>query len=261
MLFPDKKSPLVRLSDAIKVGLAGCRDTSTAVLALYEEHRESFEKMRALAAQNVPLEELRDAAARIPEEVSWRGGELQVRLHSQVLTVLLNCCFCLEAYANTLAYYLFGEADYLRLTASGRTASTEALTRAFEEMSVRDKWHRLAALGPGGGFDVSSQPYQGFHVLFRFRDDMVHGKVSDLDEDLGPKRYGGRLPDPVTGLLAMEHAFFAAEVYWSMVLKLHEILGTNPEDFHRHYNLMPWRDESVRQELKAVADRYKACLG
>ncbi len=256
MLFPDKKSPLVRLSDALKCGLETCADTTRSITALYEEHRGPFETLRRLAADKADDDELKRIAAEIPEEIVWRGVQLQGQLHSHALAVLLNCCFCLEAYANTFTYYLFGEADYLDLLSKGHTASTDSLTQSFEDMSVRDKWQRLAALGPGAGFDQGKDPYQGFNILFRFRDDCVHGKVRDFAEDIGPKRYGGRLPDPVTGSLTLGHALFGADIYWSMVLELHRLLSTDPSQFQRHYNLSPWTDETARKELSRIASRY-----
>jgi hypothetical protein len=37
LLFPEKKSGLVRLSDAVKIGVQLCRETSAKVLAIYSQ--------------------------------------------------------------------------------------------------------------------------------------------------------------------------------------------------------------------------------
>jgi hypothetical protein len=261
MLFADKKSALVRLSDSLKVAVRTCAETCSEFLDLYEVHKPLFAKARALASpdpQPAEIEEIGAILAQVPPSDSWRASGLQVAVHSHALTAVLLSCFCLESYVNSLAYFLFNDSDYLGLRRDGRATTGEILIETVHDMAVRSKWQWLGSLGKG--FDIGRAPYQDFKVLFRFRDDHVHDKVHDLNVDFAHKHYGGKLPDPVFGDLQFRHALFAAETYWAMVGEVHSVLGTDMRSFHRHYVLSPWADEGERGVLRQVAQREAQLL-
>jgi hypothetical protein len=125
----------------------------------------------------------------IPQDVAMAAVGLQGELHSQALSVILTCCFTLEAYANALAYFLFRESDYLGLIRGGHKLCADLLIESFDQMNTARKWETLGRLGQGEGFDRSRSPFQDFQYLFRFRDDHVHAKVRDDSEDYSLKRY------------------------------------------------------------------------
>lgn len=261
MIYADKKSALVRLTDSLKVTLDSCAETAADVLEIYRRNKTGLDRLREVAAmvaqEKAPFSDLEKANAAIPPNEAQAGGYLQVRLHGQALAGVLLSCFCLESYINSLAYFLFGEADYLGLSRKRHQASANAILDAIERMTARAKWDFVGGLGRDAGFDKSRPPYQDFDVLFRFRDDHVHDKMRDLSEDFGEKRYRGKLPDPVSGLLHLHHALFGAEAYWAMVLEVHRLLDLEPQRFHHLYNLTPWRDEPGRARLRDVARQYQ----
>ncbi len=270
MIFGEKKSALVRLSDAVKLGLESSAATSREVLSIFNPYEKSFRAAqtvarRAEAATGAELEaiekEIQAILAAVPEADVWHGATLQGQLHTQVLTTALLCCFCLESYVNSLAYFLFDETDFLGLLRGGFSVSAELLLEAIEQMSTREKWKTISRLKGKDGFDRSRPPFQDFVILFNFRDDHVHDKVVDLSDDRTRKRYNNKFPDPVTGLLTLSHGLYAARTYWSMVQGIHEFLGTRPEDFHRQYNLAPWATEKDHSELDRLAKLYESKIG
>lgn len=264
MLFPEKKSALVRLSDTLKIGLDTCANTSRQILDHFETYEETFREAQRIAKQalrnNTDTTELetqpREVPAHIPEEASWKGVYLQGQLHSQSLSTILSCCFCLESYVNSLAYFLFKETDFLGLIKDGHKVSADLLIEAIEGMSARKKWETVGRLRDGTGLDRSRTPFQDFIIIFNFRDDHVHDKVVDCSDDRPRKRYNGKLPDPVTGFLDLGHALYGAQTYWNMVLEIHRLVSIDKQTFHRHYNLAPWVDDAHRQELERLAEQY-----
>jgi hypothetical protein len=88
------------------------------------------------------------------------------------------CCFCLESYVNSFAYFLIKDADFLGLAKSGRESSAEAVLDAFYRSSTREKWETIGKMGSTMGFDRSRTPFQDFRSLFNFRDDMCTTKLS-----------------------------------------------------------------------------------
>jgi len=269
LLFPEKKSALVRLSDTLKISLDTCAKTSREILDLFARHEQTFREAQGIAkralrndAVTTEIEDqIRKVFASIPEEVALKGVRLQGQLHSQSLSTILSCCFCLESYVNSLAYFLFNEADFLGLIKAGHKVSADLLIEAIEGMTTRKKWDALARLRGGTGFDRSRAPFQDFQILFNFRDDHVHDKVVDFSNDRLSKRYNGKLPDPVTGLLDLGHALYGAHTYWSMVSEIHKLVDVEERKFHRHYNLAPWIDNNHRQALERLADAYKEKMG
>lgn len=252
MLFAGHKSALTRLSDTLKVGFDECGRTTEELLEYSRRHGARFAAVQALAARHlagdISQDEFESQARRalegIPEPERLTGAQLQLLLHTQVLSVLLNACFCLEAYINSLVFFLT-ERRHPGLDSA-----------ALSKMGTLDKWEAVGRLG-GSGFDTSRAPFQDFKVLFRFRDDHVHNKVVPLSKDLGAVRYGGRFPDPIVGLLDLGNGLHGGEVYWSMITEVHSILSVPRQEFHRHYDLTPWGGEERRKTLERLAKEYR----
>jgi len=49
LLFPEKKTGLVRLSDATKIGLHFCAETTAKVLAIYSQGEPHYSRAREIA--------------------------------------------------------------------------------------------------------------------------------------------------------------------------------------------------------------------
>jgi len=162
-------------------------------------------------------------------------------------------------HINSLAHFLFKEADLLGLIRAGRAMSADVLLDAIEQMTVREKWRTVGRLGSSEGFVAGQPPFQDFSILFKFRDHVVHDKVVQMGEDRA-KRYNNKLADPVFGHFHLGHALFGARTYWGMVVEVHRLLGVDMASFHRHYNLKPWADEDERALLERLADRYSKGL-
>jgi hypothetical protein len=268
MLFAEKKSGLVRLSDAVKIGLQLCGGTSEEILVVYApcqpHYSQAQEVARLMEQGKVSVaeadERIRTILANVPLDVARTGTALQGQLHSQALSAVLMCCFCLESYINSFAYFLIKESDFLGLSRAGHESSAEAVLDAIDRLSTKDKWETIAKMGNASGFDRSRKPFQDFKWLFNFRDDNVHDKAVPYSEERAAKRYNERFPDPVFGLLDLGHALFAADVYWNMAEEIHHLTGVDPETFQRHYNLSPWFDDSHRRSLQDLSARYRDTL-
>jgi len=200
---------------------------------------------------------IQEALSRIPSAVAERAAYLSAHeIHTLSLSAVFLSCFCLESYINTLAYYLFEEADFLSLIKHGHRSSAEILIDAIARMTIREKWKTVSRLRSENGFDPSRPPFQDFHILFKFRDDHVHDKVIAWRPD-NESRYNGKLPEwpsPVD----LNHALYAGQTYWNMVQEIHRLTGISQADFHRLYNLRPWEDDDHHTELRAIALKYRA---
>lgn len=235
----------MRLSDCIKIGLAECQDETNRLIAVPLKYSIPLDEQRQIAqmalAGQISLDEaeekLRKIGQQIPVNEALDAVMMKGKLHSKSLSVILNCCFCLESYINSLAYHLFHEADFLGLIRSGHDISAEILMEAIDKMSTMSKWEAVGRLQKGCSFDKSKSPFQDFKSLFNFRNDVVHDKAIEYEDDRPRKRYGGKLPDPVLGFLDISHAIFAARTYWGMVCEIHRIISLYMKSFHRHYNL------------------------
>jgi hypothetical protein len=162
----------------------------------------------------------------------------------------------MESYINSLGYHLLKEKDILKLSSNASASTVDAFLDAIDRMSTLSKWETLSRLKSDTGLDPSRSPFQDLKILFRFRDDHVHDKVVSYGEDRSTKRYGGRLPDPVVGLLDLTHAIYACDCYWNLVAEIHRLVGIAQQDFHRHYNLSPWFDGTFEKELRHKAELY-----
>ena len=268
MIFTERRSALVRLSDCIKIGLDLCAEASEKILEIFVPYEPLFRKAQEAAGQFLEKhsylesaeQEIRGILFSIPDDVVFQGAYFQVRLHSQALSTILSCCFCLESYINSLAYYLLKESDFLGLIKDGNITTVEILTEAINRMSTRDKWKTVGLLRNAKGFDCSCSPFQDFQILYNFRDDHVHDKVVPWTQDRASKRYNNKFPDPVFGLLELNHALYAGKTYWDMIQEVHRLIGVKPELFQRHYNLAPWRDDKHLHRLKETASRYSERL-
>ncbi len=267
MLFPETNSGLVRLADTVKGGLRYCARTTKTLLDLASPYSEYLRRQRAIAAAalagklpyDAAEEEIKKLLSHIPTEVGARLAHLDLEQSDHARTTVLMCCFCLESYINSLAYFLFKEADLLGLIRAGRAMSADVLLDAIEQMTVREKWRTVGRLGSSEGFAAGQPPFQDFSILFKFRDDVVHDKVVEMGEDRA-RRYNNKLADPVFGRFHLGHALFGARTYWGMVVEVHRLLGVDMASFHRHYNLKPWSDEEERAVLEGLADRYSKSL-
>jgi hypothetical protein len=264
MLFSDKKTALVRLSDCIKLGIGSCLETTEELIGLHAKYRVQFHKMREIAKAildgRIYTDEgdkkLAEINKNIPKDDAIRGVSLQGRLHSESLSVLLNSCFALESYINSLGYYLLRQKDILGLFNSGHDATAEVLVDAIEKMSTLTKWATLGKLNKGKGFDMSKSPFQDLKILFNFRNDIVHDKVADYSNDREGRRYNKKLPDPVFGFLTLRHVVFAADTYWGMIFEIHKLIGYDMNEFHRHYNLKPWFNDDFEERVRKVSTSY-----
>lgn len=267
MLLAGGKSGLVRLSDNLKMLLELCERSSKKMLRVAEPHMPAYRQLQQLAKQNLAGKlalsddnrEMLDALKGVPDDTQLELARLQGHeIHSLSVSCVLVSCFCLESYVNTLAYFLFNEADLLGLIRAGNKSSAEVVIDAISKMSVRDKWQTIGRLKNSAGFDAARSPFQDFNVLFRFRDDQVHDKVVEWGGGDPKKRYNGKLPDGVAEPLGLTHALFAAGTYWSMVQEVHRLTGASQSDFHQHYNLAPWTNNARRQELESTAREVHA---
>ncbi len=267
MIFTDQKSGLVRLSDAVKDGVELCANTTSGFMEMVAPYATIYARLRALSGQALAEgpesyarfdEEIKAALSPVPNEVAFGLPLLQTRLHSQVLSTILSCCFTLESYINTFAYFLLRERDFLGLIRDGHESSADLILDAIDRLGAREKWKTIGRFGGEKGFDSSRPPFQNFHYLFNFRDDHVHDKVVALSDERARKRYNDTFPDPVFGMLDLGHALFAADTYWGMVGEVHRLLGIEPRAFQRHYNLSPWHSDERRKEFEGLAKRYRA---
>lgn len=211
MLFSTKSSALVRLSDCIKLGIGNCLDTTHDLIDFYAKYEEPLRKICSIdkdvlgerISANKGEKRFSHVNQSIPEEEARRAVSLQLRLHSECLSVILTCCFALESYINSLSYHLLRESDFLGLFRGGYDATAEVLTDAIERMSTLTKWETMGKLKKGKGFDRSKSPFQDLKILFNFRNDIVHDKVAGYSNDREDKRYNKKLPDPVFGFLTL----------------------------------------------------------
>jgi len=144
MLLQKKKSALVRLSDCIKLGIGNCLDTTNAIIDLYMKYEEPIQEIGAIAKaileDRISAEEGKKKkkklleVKKISEEDARREVSLEGRLHSECLSVILNCCFALESYVNSLGYYVLQEKDFLSLFREGHEATAEVLIDAIEKI-------------------------------------------------------------------------------------------------------------------------------
>jgi hypothetical protein len=244
MLFLEKKSALVRLSDCIKLGIGNCLDTTQELIGLHKRYENPRKKIRKTAkdildgkiSQEEGERKIEDENKNIPQEDAMRAISLKARLHSECLSLILNTCFALESYINSLGYHLHQVVD--------------------KKMSTLGKWEKLGKLQEGKGFDTSKNPFQDLKILFRFRNDMVHDKVVDYSDEREKRKYNNKLPDPVFGFLDLRHVIYAADTYWSMITEIHRLIGIKMSEFHRHYNLKPWFDVNFEKKVREASNLY-----
>jgi len=265
MLFTEKKSALVRLSDSIKVMINECYFTTEEIIELYEKNRDAFEELQSLARKTLTndnlLEDFDEKAekliSKIPENVFFRGEQLQMILHGQSMQVVLTSCFVLESYINSLSYFLFKQEDYLGLIRAGHETTADIILTSIDKMNALEKWDSLGRFNTGNSFDKSRAPFQNCKIIFNFRNDIVHDKVTEYSNDRAAKNYNNLLPDPVIGMLDLTHANFAAQTYWDMIIEIHKLLNCDIQKFHRHYNLMPWYDQDHQKNSQKLGAKYK----
>jgi hypothetical protein len=252
------KSGLTRLSDTVKLSLDSCAATTRQYLDLWERYREPNQKMRVLALKimearsDIPyMDELRELAHELPGSVLLEFKRLTAVIHTQALSAILLVCFTSESYANSFAHYLGNRSVVI---------PQEGNSRPFEWLPPIAKWLRLASLGQAPALDPGRSPLQDLQTLFRFRDDHVHDRPVELSSDRRSTYGGGKLPDPIGGLLDLGHANFAASAYWAVVARLHEALDMPQEEFQRQYNVSPWLSARHRDSLESLASAYREAI-
>ena len=268
MLFPEKKSALVRLSDAVKLGIEDCCSSATQIISYHDRYARELATL-GHAAQEASVESadneqtqsrLSELASTIPVEVSMTVVRLRGQLHSRALSAILNCSFCLESYINSLAYFLLEESASFSLSQQDHE-TLEVVSEKKRYMSTVDKWERVGKLRNGKGFVKSKSPFQHLEILFSFRNDIAHDKMVPYGADRTADRYRKKLPDPVFGLLDLSHIIFAAEIYWNMVHEVHRLIGISEGTFQGHYNLSPWFSEEQRQHVQNLSLKYSTKAG
>jgi len=192
MLFSEKKSALVRLSDCIKLGISNCLNTTNDLINLHVKYEEPLEKSRVIARDILAgriswdkgNKELLETYKNIPEEYARMAISLQYQLYSECLSTILCCCFALESYINSLAFYLLQKDDFHVLFKEGYKEKVEILIDNREKINTLLKWESIGKLKNGKGFDRSKRPFQHLKILFKYRNDIVHDKVTDYSEDI-----------------------------------------------------------------------------
>jgi hypothetical protein len=263
MLFADGASALIRLSDALKVSLSVLEQTTRDAVALMESQAEPVREAQRLAKEVLAGRSTADPLVplgSIPKDLIGRVVVLQTRIHAQALNIVLLSCFTLEAYINSFAHFLLNDYDFLGLLRDGRKASAQVLYEAIERLSPKDKWNDVRRLTSGTEFDPSKRPWQDFKIVFAFRDDHVHDKVVPYSEERATKRYGGKLPDPVGGVLDLGYALYAATTYWDMVTEIHALSTVPMKEFHRHYDPSPWPSQDFARGAELLAKCYRIAL-
>ena len=265
MIFQEGHSGVVRLSDCLKVNVGNALETARQSVEMHRKHARALKQMRGIARRQLSNtkeeklqdrncgDKLADVAAGIPIEDVRAAIMLQGRLHAETFNVLLTACFVLESYINSLGFFLLRERDIIGLFRNSTSAAADALLEAVEKMSAIDKWQTIGKLKTEGGFDSSRSPYQDLKILFKFRNDHVHDKVTDWSAATSRKRYGGKLPETFGGVLDLSHAVYACDTYWCMVQKIHELVGVATSEFHGRYNLSTWFDKPFEQEVRKTA--------
>lgn len=266
MLLAGGRSGLVRLSDSLKTTLELCEASTSQLLRIVEPYHHLYREIQRLAldqlAGKLDSDEherrTREVLDGIPEEVQVKVAHLAAHeIHSLALTSVLFSCVCLEAYVNTLAYFLVNELDLLGLIKTGNKHSATVFVDAVAGMSIRDKWLTIARLKDERGFDRSCPPFQDFQILFKFRDDQVHNKVVEWGSPKSSRPYNGKLPEDVIPPLDMGHALFAADTYWGMVQEVHRLTKVPQPVFQEHWNVSPWKEESRRKKMAQTAAKYR----
>ena len=121
-------------------------------------------------------EEIRRINQAIPENEAIEAIVSQGALHAKSLSVVLNSCFCMESYINSLAFHLFHESDFLGLIRDGHDVTAEILVEAIDKMSTQSKWETIGKLRKGSSFDKSKSPFQDFSK---------GGRSSDISVEIG----------------------------------------------------------------------------
>ena len=268
MIFPEKKSALVRLSDSVKLGIEDCCSSAAQIISYHERYARELATLRRSAEEAFaePADDeqtqsrLSELASTIPVEVSMTVVPLQGQLHSRALSAILNCSFCLESYINALAYFLLEESASIGLNRQDHETTLDVADET-KRMPTVDKWEKVGKLRNKERFDKSRSPFQYLKILFDFRNDIAHDKMIHYEAGRTAKRYGGKLPDPVFGLCDLSHVLFAAETYWNMVHEVHRLIGVSEEAFQRHYNLSPWFSEEQKQHVQNLSLEYRTKTG
>lgn len=264
MILTDKTSSLVKLSDCSKFAILSCIDTSEQYLEIAKKHASTNKQIQKIAKKvESGAAEYTELESKIKELTddeftsdSFQAVALQGKLNSECMLFIVNCCFTLESYINTLAHYLFDTKNLANVKSDTENGVMPFFMEAFDKQSTVAKWEFIGKL-KGHKFDKSKPPFQDLKVLFSFRNDMAHDKVNDFNVEV-PKKYNNKLPNFMSDLLILEHALFAAQVFQDLVKELKILLGDVIEEFQKHYNLSPWFNEEIEKQAISVVKELKS---
>lgn len=264
MILADRISSLVKLSDCSKFAMLSCVNTADQFLQISERHSETTKKIQEYAKKAIEgeLDHIEcDAKVKALSEGEFAGDvikavTLQGKLNSECMLFIVNCCFTLESYINTLAHYLLSTKNMANTKSEIDNGVFPFLMKAFDKQSTVDKWSFIGKLD-GKQFDRSRSPFQDLQVLFHFRNDMAHDKVNDFKIET-PKKYNNKLPNFMSEFLTLEHVMFAAFTYQSLISELKNLLGVVVDEFHRDYNLSPWFNSEIEQQAKLIAEKLSS---
>ncbi|EKF9373098.1 hypothetical protein BVJ60_17785 [Vibrio cholerae] len=265
MILMDKKtSSLVKLSDCSKFAMISCIETSEQYLEIASKHVSTNKKLQTYAKEvesgALGYEELEVKIKELTGDEYTKDAiqavALQGKLNSECMLFIVNCCFALESYINTLAHYLLDTKNLANVKSDTDNDVLPFFMEAFDKQSTVAKWEFIGKL-KGSKFDKSKPPFQDLKVLFSFRNDMAHDKVNDFNVDV-PKKYNNKLPNFMSNLLSLEHALFAAQTFQDLVKELKVLLGDVIDEFQKHYNLSPWFNDEVEKQAKSVVKQLKS---
>lgn len=260
----DKTSSLVKLSDCSKFAMMSCIDTSEQYLDIAKKHASINKKIKKYAKEaesgvlgyeevEIKIKELTGGTY---EQDAFQAVFLQGKLNSECMLFIVNCCFTLESYINTLAHYLLDTKNLANVKSDTDNGVLPFFMHAFDKQSTVAKWEFIGKL-KGNDFDKSKPPFQDLKVLFSFRNDMAHDKVNDFNID-APKKYNNKLPNFMADLLSLEHALFAAQVFQDLIKELKVLLGEVIDEFQKHYNLSPWFNDEVEKKAASIVKQLKS---
>src|SRR5277367_6991030 len=134
MIFSTGKSNLVMLSDCLKLGVGNAFETTKQVMSLYSKYGAAYKEIQDIARKHLEneaasenvMEKIRAASAEISEDEGRIAISLQYRLHAETLSVILNSCFALESYINSLGFFLLRERDIIGLVRNSSASAVDS---------------------------------------------------------------------------------------------------------------------------------------
>lgn len=268
MLFKDKKSGLVKLTDSIKININDCLQLTAELIDCYEHPSGVLSELHAIAKEpelvricnKIENKENLSAVEKIKfltynrtlENLSHENSiedaglvlVMRGKLDQRSVSLILNCHFCTESYVRS--FYHFFKDELVNTVTQGK----------FDDMGTKTRLETFGLTESDSNGKNIHPLVLDFEILSRYRNDFVHGNITNTDTEKALERYKGKLPDQVFGLLDLSHVVFAADTYWKIVDEIHKCTGLKKSDFHKHYNLSPWFDADFESEVRKMAERF-----